>query len=314
MKGSVVLPYGSGRYVFAATVAVGCVLATASLAQTIDSTNAGRAPPQEEYAAGGTIRLGGATIDLSHQLFLTDGPGPQTDLTPSREKSSSARFSLDLADRWDSGLFPETLNVTARRMDILGRPQISVGTIENLDQNDQSKSDYMISADWGAPDDKFTFSFSSSFLNERPYTGETADTGDDMLNFTRTLKTGGWLSSFTASIGQGYHEEDGYRERSRKFGAAANFKTLQKDAPQFDITAKVLQDRTTRLAPGSGDVDTKWQLRTDSQILGAVSRDELTTLPSLSIFFSVTGHSPDQEEQGVNTIDFATGVSGKVHF
>ena len=89
---------------------------------------------------------------------------------------------------------------------------------------------------------------------------------------------------------------------------------MQNGTPQFDITAKVLQDRISKLAPGSGDIDTRWELRTGSKIFGATSRDGLTTQPSLSIFFSVKGKSPDEEDKDTNPIDFAAGVTGKVHF
>jgi len=102
----------------------------------------------------------------------------------------------------------------------------------------------MISADWGVPEDKYTFSYSSSFLTDRAAAENTAEINDDMLNFTRTLRTGSWLSSFTASIGKGYREEPSNRELTQKFGASANFSSMRNDTPRFDITARVIQDRT----------------------------------------------------------------------
>ena len=172
----------------------------------------------------------------------------------------------------------------------------------------------MISADWGAPEDRFTFSFSSRYQSDRPQAGETVDITDEMLNFTRTLKTGGWLSSFTASIGRGSRDEIGNKERSRKFGAAANFKSSQSGSPLFDITAKFLQDRTSGLNTGNSDIDNKWELRTDSNLFGGRSHDNLTPLPSLSIFFSLKGNAPDEEEKDVNPVDFTAGVGCKVQF
>ena len=206
------------------------------------------------------------------------------------------------------------MNLTARKIDIFGHPRISIDSFAASDPNDQSKSDYMISADWGAPEDKFTFSFSSSFLDDRLVGGESADINDDMLSFTRTLRTGGWLSSFTASVGRGYREETGNRERTQKIGASANFKSMLNGPPHFDITAKVRQDRTSKPALGTGDIDTRWELRTGSKILGATSRDDLTTQPSLSIFFSVKGNSPDKQEEDTHPVDFTAGLAGKVHF
>ena len=135
-----------------------------------------------------------------------------------------------------------------------------------------------------------------------------------MLSFTRTLRTGGWLSSFTASVGRGYREETGNRERTQKIGASANFKSMLNGPPHFDITAKVRQDRTSKPALGTGDIDTRWELRTGSKILGATSRDDLTTQPSLSIFFSVKGNSPDKQEEDTHPVDFTAGLAGKVHF
>jgi len=307
------LPYRSDRYIFTTAFIAAGFLATAGWSQSFDATIADRPAQREEISIGGKFNLGAATIDLNH-LSLSDRPDRETELSVKREETTSASFTLKLSGHGESSLFPEALNLTARKIDIFGRPQISIDSIEVPDPNDQSKSDYAISADWGAPDDKFTFSFSSSFLGDRPYAGENVDMNDDMLNFTRTLKTGGWLSSFTASVGRGYREEAGNRERSRKFGASAQFKTAPSGAPQFDITAKVLQDRISKLAPGSGDIDTKWELRTGSKILGATSRDGLTTQPSLSIFFSVKGNSPDQQDEDTNPVDFSAGVAGKVHF
>jgi len=53
---------------------------------------------------------------------------------------------------------------------------------------------------------------------------------------------------------------------------------------------------------------------TGSRILGALSRGEPTTQPSLSIFFSVKGNSPDEEDRDINPVDFTAGVAGKVQF
>ena len=181
------------------------------------------------------------TTKISTEWLAADR---QSDLSTKLEEANSATFTLNLSGRGGSTLFPKTLNLTARKIDIFGHPRISIDSFAASDPNDQSKSDYMISADWGAPEDKFTFSFSSSFLDDRLVGGESADINDDMLSFTRTLRTGGWLSSFTASVGRGYREETGNRERTQKIGASANFKSMLNGPPHFDITAKVRQDRT----------------------------------------------------------------------
>ena len=307
------LPYRSDRYVFTTVLVAGFLLATASWSQSYDATIADRPAQRDEISIGGKFKLGDATIDFT-RMSISDRLDRYSDLSTKREEASSAAFTLNLSGKGESVLFPEALNLSARRTDIFGQPQYSFSSIADPDPYDQSRSDYMISADWGAPEDKYTFSYTSSFLVDRLYGGESADTTDDMLNFTRTLRTGSWLSSFTASVGRGYSEEPGNRERTQKFGASANFKSTRDGAPHFDITAKILQDRTSKLSSGSGDIDTRWELRTGSKIFGATSRKDLTTQPSLSIFFSVKGNSPDEEDKDTNPIDFTAGVAGKVHF
>ena len=313
MKGNTMLPCRSDHYIFTTAIIAGYFLATVSWSQSYDATTVDWPTQRNEFSIGGKLNFGAATIDLNH-MSIPDGLDRQSELSRKREEESSASFTLNLSGHGESNIFPEALNLTARKTDIFGRPQIFIDSVTAKDPNDQRKSDYSISADWGALEDRFTFSFSSSSLADRPYAGKPAEVTDDMLNFTRTLKTGGWLSSFTASVGRGFREETGNHERSRKFGASANFKTIQNGAPYFDITAKVLQDRISKLAPGSGDIDTRWELRTGSKILGAASRDGPTTQPSLSIFFSVKGNSPDEEDTDTNAIDYTAGVAGKVHF
>jgi len=308
------LPYRSDRFSFATAIFASCFLATASWGQAFDTTAADYPSQPAGNSLSSKLKFGAATLDLNPRLSLSDSLEQEMERSARLGDASSASFTLDLSGQGANSLFPESLSITARKTDIFGRPQLSIGSIEARDLGDHSKSDYAISADWGAPEDKYTFSYSSSFLGDRTYGGDTTESNDDMLNFTRTLKTGGWLSSFTASIGRGSREEGGTRERSRKFGAAAQFRTTPEGAPHFDITAKVLQDRISRLATGSGDIDTKWELRTDSKILGATSGDDLTAQPSLSIFFSVKGNSPDQEDEDTNAVDFTAGVTGKVHF
>lgn len=311
------LPCRSDRYVFAPVLVAGCFFATAGLSQSYEATFDNQPVQRDDVSIGGKVRLGAATIDLSH-ITKSDGLGRFSDPSTKREEASSTSFSLNLSDTGRISLFPEVLSFSARKSDIYGQPQIFPqlygGSILAPDLYDQSRSDYTISADWGAPEDKYSFSFSSSVLDDRLYGGESADINDDMLNFTRTLRTGSWLSSFTASVGMGYREEPGNRERTQKFGASASFKSMQDGAPQIDITAKILQDRTSKLTSGGGDVDTTWELWTGSKIFGGAARNDLTIQPSLSIFFSVKGNSPDEEDKDTNPVDFSAGVSGKVHF
>ncbi len=314
------LPCRSNHYFFTTAIIAGCLFATASWGQSYFSAQPAFAEPptqRDDISIGAKFKFGAASLDLNH-ISLFDRLDRQHDLSTKREETDNASFTLNLSGQEASSLIPEALNLTARKTDIFGRshlsPEFFVGSVAAQNHNDQSKSDYVISADWGASEDRFTFSFSSSFLADRPSTGETVDTADDMLNFTRTLRTGDWLSSFTASIGRGYREETGNRESSRKIGASANFKTLPNGAPQFDFTARVLQDRFSKPAAGSGEIDTKWEFRTGSKIYGATSRDDLTIQPSLSIFFSVKGNAPVEEDTDINPIDISAGVAGKVHF
>jgi len=307
------LPCRSDRYIFTTALVAVFFSAAAGWGQSFDAAGADRPAQQDEISVGGKFNLGATTFDLNY-MSPSDRLDRESELSVKREEATSASFTLNLSGYGGGSLVPEALNLTARKTDIFGRPQVSIGSIAGEDPNGQSKSDYMISADWGALEDRFTFSFSSSLLGDRPFAGEIGVTTDDMLSFTRTLKTGGWLSSLTASVGRGYHEETGNRERSQKIGASANFKTMQDGAPQFDITARVNQDRIRKLAPGGGDIDTTWELRTGSKILGATSREDLTTQPSLSIFFSVKGNSPDEEDADTKPVDFTAGVAGKVHF
>lgn len=307
------LPCRSEHYIFPAAIVAACVLAPASWGQSHGVTIAEQPPQRNETSIGGSFKFGAATIDLNH-LSLSERLDRQSDQATDRAESSSATFTLNLSDQPGGNLVPESLNLTARKTDIFGRPQFSIGSITNLDPSEQDKSDYVISADWGAPEDRITFSFSSSVLGERFDDRQTTDSSNDMLNFTRTVRTGNWLSSFTASVGRGYRDEPGNRERSRKIGASANFKTTPAGAPGFDITARVLQDRISKLATGSGDIDTRWELRTGSKIFGGSSSDDLTIQPSLSIFFSVKGNAPDEEDEDTKSVDFTAGVTGKVHF
>jgi hypothetical protein len=313
------LPCRSDSFIITAALAAGCLMATAGWAQSIelhDTAVTGQSAPRDDESVGTKFELGPATIDINHLSLpkRTDRFGEFFIFPPQGGEPNNASFTLNLSDFGESSLIPESLNLTARKTDLFGQPQFTIGSFGGDDQDDRNISDYIVSADWGAPEDRFTFSFSSRFAADRPYAGEPVDISDDMLNFTRTLKAGGWLSSFTASIGRGYREESGNREHSSKIGASANFQTGPSNAPHFDITAKVLQDRAGKSTPGSGEVDTKWELRTGSEIFGAMSPDDLGIQPSLSIFFSVMGNSPAKEEEDINPIDFSAGVSGKVHF
>lgn len=307
------LPRRPVRYLFAAALAAACLSASAGRAQSFDASGLNGPAQAGNGVMGGKLKLGAATIDLRHSL-QADRPVRDTELSDSREESSSATFSLNLGGNGGSSLFPEMLNFSARKTDIFGEPRLSVDSIASPDPYDKSKTDYIISADWGAPEDRFSFSFSSSSLDDGTGTGEYADVNDDMLNFTRTLQTGGWLSSFTASVGRGYRGDTGNRERTRKIGASASFKTLPGDAPQFDITARVFQDRSEKLDAGDSGVDTRWEFRTGSELFGGAARGGLTTQPSLSIFFSVKGNAADQAAPDPNPIDVSAGVTGRVHF
>ena len=313
------LPRRSDSFKFAAALGACCLVATAGWTQsyeTHDSVLGGQPAPHNDVSVGTKFEIGPATIDINHLSLSnrTDRIGEFSKFPSQGGESNNASFTLNLSDFGESSLIPESLNLTARKTDIFGQPQFAIGSLGIDDKDDQSSSDYIVSADWGAPEDRFTFSFSSRFGADRPNSGEPVDISDDMLNFTRTMKAGGWLSSFTASIGRGYREENGNRERSSKIGASANLQSGPNSAPHFDITARVLQDRAGNLTPGSGNVDTKWELRTGSELFGATSRNDLGIQPSLSIFFSVVGNSPDKQEEDVNPIDFSAGVSGKVHF
>lgn len=307
------LPYRFDRYIFAAALVAGCLFASTSWSQSFDATPPDRSAQSDDISIGGKFKFGAATIDLNH-ISVFEKLDRQSEQSSKREETNSATFTLNLPDNGKRYLFPEVLNFSASKTDFFGQPQISIGSIADPDPYDQSKSDYMISADWGVPEDKFTFSFSSRVLGDQLYDGESVDINDDMLNLTRTLRTGNWLSSFTASVGRGYREETGNRERTQKIGASANFKTMQNKAPNLDITAKILRDRTSKPGPGGSDIDTTWEFRTGSNILGATSRDGLTTQPSLSIFFSVKGNAPDEEDVDTKSIDFSAGLAGKVHF
>lgn len=315
------LPDRTNLSLWAAALVGGQFLAATSLAQTHGPLIPDGTTQQEPYAIGAEFKLGAAAIELDRRSATAGLHTRPADMTDQSD-ISGATFTLTLpetqAGQTGSRLFPLSLSITTHKSDLFGgshfSPRYSFDPAAGQNPDGEHKSDYRVSADWGSPEDKFTFSFSSRAMGERLGNGETADFGDEMLNFTRTLRTGGWLSSFTASVGRGYREETGHRERSQKFGASANFKTLEDSRLGFDITAKVLQDRTVKLDPGTGDVDTRWELRTGSRIFGAPSHDTLTTQPSLSIFFSVKGNAPDEEDEDTNPVDFTAGVTGKVHF
>ena len=318
MKGSTMLPCRLNRnrcaaVPFAALLVAGCFLTSTAFGQSYSGPAADLHAPPDDYTLKNKFKLGAASIDVTRKS-TTDWKELGLDPSKTREDTSFATFSLDLSGQDNVSLFPKSLNLTTRKTDFFGRPQFSIGSPVEQDHNELSVSDYVVSADWGAPEDRYTFSFSSRFLSDQSHNGNLVDEADEMLNFTRTMKTGGWLSSFTASIGRGYRDDADGREQSRKIGASANFKTTPKGAPHFDFTARVIQDRSTKLTPGTHDIDTKWELRTKSNILGGLTRDNLAMQPSLSIFFSVKGNSPDVEEQEVNPVDVSAGVTGKVHF
>ena len=311
------LPGRADIYIFPAAMSVACFLATASYSQSYEPASASPVAHEGQFSIGGQFQYGAATLGLN-RLSNSDGSDRWSEQATNRNSESNASFTLDLLRLSGNSLRPLKLNLSASKTNNFGQPKISprhsADPIRVFDLKDQRKSDYVISADWGGPEDKYTFSYSSSFLTDRSNTENAANINDDMLNFTRTLRTGSWLSSFTASIGKGYREEPGNRELTQKIGASANFKLMQNDAPRFDITARVIQDRTRKLTPGSSDINTKWELRTGTNILGAMSRNAPTTQPSLSIFFSVKGNSPDEEDKDIDPVDFTAGVAGKVHF
>jgi hypothetical protein len=314
MKGSIMLPCRLNQIVFSAVGIAGCIFATAGLAQHFDASLVEPSIQHDDFTLGGQFNLGIATIDL-HHTSISNGFDEGLALSVDRDEISSASFTLNLSDGHSrSSLFPESLSVRTQRTDFLGRPPISPGALAVQDINDQDKSDYMISADWGPLENKYTFTFSSSYLSGSVNDRESTELNNDSLSFTRTLQTGGWLSSFTARAGWGYREEAGDREHTQQVGASANFKTVPTLATQFDITAKVFRDRVLKTAPGTGDIDTRWELRAGSKILGAKSRDDLTIQPSLSIFFSLAGSAPDSELEDKTPIDYSAGLAGKIHF
>ncbi|MDA1325071.1 MAG: hypothetical protein O3C34_10010 [Proteobacteria bacterium] len=178
------LPCRSNHYLFTTALIAGYFFATAAWSQSYFSADPAFAEPatqRNDISIGAKFKFGAASLDLNH-LSLFDRLDGQPDLSTKREETDNASFTLNLSGQEASSLIPEALNLTARKTDIFGRshlsPEFFVGAVAAEDQNDQSKSDYVISADWGASEDRFTFSFSSSLLADRPDAGEAVLTTD----------------------------------------------------------------------------------------------------------------------------------------
>jgi hypothetical protein len=233
------------------------------------------------------------------------------DLMGRRDTSSRAlEFNLD-GRRW--GRFvPGTVNFTVRSAEGQGLSVPGLQSYTPYATSDERGPAYTISAGWGAPDDRITFSFTTRNSDVDGSSLFVTDPQEDIISLSHSLKTNGWATIFTASLGNSRPDEFG--SRTQKFGASASFLRTTDWARQIGITAKIYQDRRTGPGQAELDNDTSWELRTGGDLTFGRGNNTNSALPSLSIFFSVKGNSPDQTDTDIDDVDVTTGVAGKVHF
>lgn len=224
--------------------------------------------------------------------------------------SRSLGFNVDRR-RW--GTFaPGAINFTVRPTDVQDLSGPITESYSPYASGDGNGPAYTISADWGSPEDRVTFSFTTRNSDRGASSLFVTDPQEDVLSLSRSLRVNGWATIFTASLGKSRPDEFG--SRTQKLGASASFLKTTDWARQIGITAKIFQDLNTN--PGQAEIesDTTWELRTGGDLSFGRANDTNLALPSLSIFFSVKGNTPDQTDTDIGDVDVTTGVAGKVHF
>lgn len=263
---------------------------------------------------GFAIALGWWSPSVADDTYNTPSilqtPDIEALLTHRETANRSLGINLDRR-RWGT-LFPGAITFTTRLENGQTSDEPFLDSFSPRFTGDSNDPAYTISADWGSPDDRVTFSFTTRNADSLGSGGFLIDPQEDVFSLSRSLTANGWATTFTASVGNG--PEDEFGGRTRKFGASASFLRSTDWAHRFGITAKLYQDWNMDTGLPQGDGDTSWELRTGGDLLIGGSRNTNPALPSLSIFFSVKGNATDDRNADSGDVDVTTGLTGKVHF
>lgn len=237
---------------------------------------------------------------------------PNIDALILRQENTAGSLGINLDQRHRGSLVPSTIKFTARRTDWPDGAVPVRETFSPYATDDEDTLAYSISAGWGTPRDRVTFSFTTRNSDTIGSGIFLTDPQEDILSLSRTLTSNGWATTFTASLSNGLDDELG--SSSQKIGASASFLRSTDWAQRIGVTARIYQDWHARPGPVEADNDTGWELRTDGDLTFGRTGTPSLNLPSLSIFFSVKGNTPDQNDADLGDVDVTTGLAGKVHF
>ena len=247
-------------------------------------------------------------LTLSHSFLQT----PSIDDLIGQRETNIRSLGITLDKRRWSAFAPGAVNFTVRSrdgQDLAGRVMETYSPYAAREENGPA---YTISAGWGTPDDRITFSFTTRNADAGTPGLFVTEPLEDIFSLSHSLVNNGWSTVFTASIGNSRHDEFG--GRTQKLGASASFLKTTDWSQQIGITAKIYQGLHTNPGQTAVEHDTSWELRTGSNLLFGRASSPKLALPSLSIFFSVKGNTPEQTDTDSGDVDVTTGVAGKVHF
>ncbi|MBT5047904.1 MAG: hypothetical protein HOM58_05325 [Rhodospirillaceae bacterium] len=256
------------------------------------------------------MAFGSPLPSVADEVAILQTPSIEDLIVQRDTKSGSLGFDLDRRE-WGS-FAPGAINFTVRSSE---RQDVSGPTMESYSPHaadDERSLAYTISAGWGTPDDRVTFSFTTRNSDGGGTNLFVSDPQEDILSLSRSMTSNGWATNFTASLGNSRPDEFG--GRTQKLGASASFLKTTDWARGMGITAKIYQDLHTAPGQMNRENDTAWELRTGGDLLFGRARNTNSALPSLSIFFSVKGNSPDQKDADIDDVDVTTGVAGKLTF